>query len=100
MTKVITIFGTRPEAIKLAPVIAALKATPSIDARTCVSAQHRGLLDQVLQLNGIVPDHDLDLMRPGQTLDGITAALLTGIATCSTPKSPTALSCRATPPPR
>ena len=79
MTKVITIFGTRPEAIKLAPVIAALKATPGIEARTCVSAQHRGLLDQVLQLNGIVPDHDLDLMRPGQTLDGITAALLTGI---------------------
>ena len=77
--KVMTIFGTRPEAIKLAPVIAALEATPGIVSRTCVTAQHRGMLDQVLELNGIVPDYDLDLMRPAQTLDAITAALLTGI---------------------
>lgn len=77
--KVMTIFGTRPEAIKLAPVIAALSATPGIESRTCVTAQHRGMLDQVLELNGIVPDHDLNLMRPDQTLDAITAALLTGI---------------------
>jgi UDP-N-acetylglucosamine 2-epimerase (non-hydrolysing) len=77
--KVMTIFGTRPEAIKLAPVIAALDATPGIVSRTCVTAQHRGMLDQVLELNAIVPDHDLDLMRPAQTLDAITAALLTGI---------------------
>ncbi len=77
--KVMTIFGTRPEAIKLAPVIAALGETPGIVSRTCVTAQHRGMLDQVLELNAIVPDHDLDLMRPAQTLDAITAALLTGI---------------------
>ncbi len=78
-TRVMTIFGTRPEAIKLAPVVAALKTTPGIDVRVTVTAQHRGMLDQVLALNGIVPDHDLDLMRPAQTLDGLTAALLTGI---------------------
>ncbi len=77
--KIMTIFGTRPEAIKLAPVIAALEATGGINSRTCVTAQHRGMLDQVLELNGITPDHDLDLMRPAQTLDAITAALLTGI---------------------
>ena len=77
--KVLTIFGTRPEAIKLAPVVVALEDTPGIDVRTCVTAQHRAMLDQVLELNGIVPDHDLDLMRPNQSLDAITAALLTGI---------------------
>ena len=78
-TKVMTIFGTRPEAIKLAPVIAALDAEPTLTSRVCVTAQHRGMLDQVLSLNAIVPDHDLDLMRPAQTLDAITATLLTGI---------------------
>lgn len=78
-TKVMTIFGTRPEAIKLAPVIDALRAQSSIEPRVCVTAQHRGMLDQVLELSGIVPDYDLDLMRPAQTLDAITAALLTGI---------------------
>ena len=77
--KVMTIFGTRPEAIKLAPVIAALREQPNLETRVCVTAQHRGMLDQVLNLNGIVPDHDLDLMRPAQTLDALTAALLTGI---------------------
>lgn len=77
--RIMTIFGTRPEAIKLAPVIAALHAEPGLEPRVCVTAQHRGMLDQVLALNHIVPDHDLDLMRPAQTLDAITAALLTGI---------------------
>ena len=76
---VMAIFGTRPEAIKLAPVIAALKADARVNVRVCVTAQHRAMLDQVLELSGIVPDHDLDLMRPAQTLDAITAALLTGI---------------------
>jgi UDP-N-acetylglucosamine 2-epimerase (non-hydrolysing) len=77
--KIVIIFGTRPEAIKLFPVIDALRVAPGIDVRVCVTAQHREMLDQVLALAGIVPDHDLDLMRPDQTLDGITAALLTGI---------------------
>ena len=77
--RILVIFGTRPEAIKLFPVIAALKGDPRFDVRVCVSAQHRGMLDQVLDIAGIVPDHDLDLMRPGQTLDALTAALLTGL---------------------
>lgn len=80
MTKtVLVVFGTRPEAIKVFPVIHALRADSRFRVVTCVSAQHRGMLDQVLEIAGIVPDHDLDLMRPDQTLDGLTAALLTGL---------------------
>ena len=74
--RILVIFGTRPEAIKLFPVIAALRGQPGLEARVCVSAQHRGMLDQVLQIAGVVPDHDLDLMRPDQTLDALTAALI------------------------
>ena len=76
---ILVIFGTRPEAIKLFPVIAALRADARFKVRVCVSAQHRGMLDQVLEIAGIVPDHDLDLMKPDQTLDALTAALLTGL---------------------
>lgn len=75
--KILVVFGTRPEAIKLFPVVAALRADPRFVPVVCVSAQHRQMLDQVLEIAGIVPDHDLDLMRPDQTLDGLTAALLT-----------------------
>lgn len=67
------IFGTRPEAIKLAPVILALRAQPEMECRICVTAQHREMLDQVLSVFGIVPDTDLDLMRPNQTLGDFTA---------------------------
>jgi UDP-N-acetylglucosamine 2-epimerase (non-hydrolysing) len=77
--KVLVVFGTRPEAIKLFPVVAALKADARFDCRVCVSAQHRSLLDQVLEIAGIVPDHDLDVMQPDQTLDALTANLLTGL---------------------
>lgn len=77
--KVLVIFGTRPEAIKLFPVVAALRDTAGLEVRTCVTAQHRGLLDQVLAIAGLVPDIDLDLMEPGQTLDRLTARLLTGL---------------------
>ena len=77
--KILVIFGTRPEAIKLFPVVAALKADPRFTPIVCVSAQHRGLLDQVLEIAGIVPDFDLDLMKPDQSLDALTAALLTGL---------------------
>ncbi|RYD95301.1 MAG: UDP-N-acetylglucosamine 2-epimerase (non-hydrolyzing), partial [Sphingomonadales bacterium] len=73
------IFGTRPEAIKLFPVIRALARTPGLNIRTCVTAQHRGLLDQVLAIADLRPDIDLDLMEPGQTLDQLTARLLTGL---------------------
>ena len=77
--KILVIFGTRPEAIKLFPVVAALEADPRFTPVVCVSAQHRGMLDQVLEIAGLVPDYDLDLMKPDQTLDGLTAALLTGL---------------------
>ncbi|MBY8826826.1 non-hydrolyzing UDP-N-acetylglucosamine 2-epimerase [Hephaestia mangrovi] len=76
---VMVIFGTRPEAIKLFPVVRALADTPGVRVRTCVTAQHRGLLDQVLEIAGLAPDIDLDLMEPGQSLDRLTARLLTGI---------------------
>lgn len=75
-----TIFGTRPEAIKMFPVVKALREDSSLDVRVCVTAQHRGMLDQVLDLAGIVPDFDLDLMRAGQNLDALSAALLTSLA--------------------
>lgn len=77
--KVLVIFGTRPEAIKLFPVVRALAEMPGLTVRTCVTAQHRGLLDQVLGIAGLVPDIDLDLMKPGQSLDRLTARLLTGL---------------------
>lgn len=77
--KLFVVFGTRPEAIKLFPVIGALQAMPDLAVVTCVTAQHRGLLDQVLAIAGIAPDIDLDLMTPGQSLDALTVRLLTGI---------------------
>jgi UDP-N-acetylglucosamine 2-epimerase (non-hydrolysing) len=76
---ILVVFGTRPEAIKLFPVVAALQADPRVDCRVCVSAQHRGMLDQVLAIAGIVPDFDLDVMQPDQSLDALTARLLTGL---------------------
>ncbi len=76
---VLVIFGTRPEAIKMFPVVHALRADPRFVVRVCVSAQHRGMLDQVMAIAGITADHDLNLMRPDQTLDALTAALLTGL---------------------
>lgn len=78
-TRILVVFGTRPEAIKLFPVIHALKADPRFECVVCVSAQHRQMLDQVLEIAGIVPDHDLDVMQPDQTLDALTANLLTGL---------------------
>ena len=77
--RVLTIFGTRPEAIKLFPLLHRLAQDDRFDSRVCVSAQHRGMLDQVLEIARVVPDHDLDLMRPDQSLDALTAALLTGL---------------------
>jgi UDP-N-acetylglucosamine 2-epimerase (non-hydrolysing) len=70
------VLGTRPEAIKLMPVIAALKARPSLKVTVCATAQHRDLLDQVLQIAGIRPEIDLDLMRPGQSLDGLASRVM------------------------
>lgn len=72
-------FGTRPEAIKMAPLALALAADPRFDARICVTAQHRQMLDQVLSLFGLVPDFDLDLMTPGQDLTDVTCGVLSGM---------------------
>ncbi len=74
--RVLVIFGTRPEAIKLVPVIDALRARPEIELLCCVTGQHRELLHQVLEMAGIVPDIDLGLMQPGQSLDVLTSRLL------------------------
>lgn len=80
MFKVLTVLGTRPEAVKLAPVILELQKYPQqIQSRICVTAQHREMLDQVLKIFSIVPDIDLDLMQPGQSLSEITARVLTHI---------------------
>lgn len=77
--KILTVFGTRPEAIKMFPLIHVLDGDDRFVSRICVSGQHRGMLDQVLEIAGIAPHHDLDLMQPDQTLDALTANLLTGI---------------------
>jgi UDP-N-acetylglucosamine 2-epimerase (non-hydrolysing) len=77
MIKVLSIFGTRPEAVKMAPVVQALANTPGVNGQICVTAQHRQMLDQVLDLFGIVPDVDLDLMQPDQSLPELSAAIFT-----------------------
>jgi len=79
MKKILITFGTRPEAIKMAPVVAALKQEEAFDIKVCVTAQHRQMLDQVLELFGIVPDFDLNLMQPGQDLTDITSSVLLGM---------------------
>lgn len=81
LKKVLLVFGTRPEAIKMAPLVKALKAHPAFDARVCVTAQHRQMLDQVLELFEITPEFDLNLMKPGQDLTDITTGVLQGLKT-------------------
>ncbi|RMA79542.1 non-hydrolyzing UDP-N-acetylglucosamine 2-epimerase [Umboniibacter marinipuniceus] len=75
--KVLTVFGTRPEAIKMAPLVHALANDDRFDAKCCVTAQHREMLDQVLELFEIAPDYDLNLMKAGQTLNQVTARIVT-----------------------
>jgi len=77
--KVLTIFGTRPEAIKMAPLVETLAADPRFEAKVCVTAQHREMLDQVLELFAIKPDYDLNLMKPGQDLTDVTCGILKGL---------------------
>ncbi len=79
MKKVLSVFGTRPEAIKMAPVVKELESRKEVESVVCVSAQHRDMLDQVLEVFKIKPDYDLDIMKPGQTLTHITAEVLKGI---------------------
>ncbi len=79
MHKIAVIFGTRPEAIKMAPLVLAFQRHPAVTCRVCVTGQHREMLDQVLQVFGIVPDVDLNLMRPNQGLGGLTARAVEAI---------------------
>lgn len=79
MIKVMTVFGTRPEAIKMAPLVKELKSRKAIECIVCVTAQHREMLDQVLNVFNIVPDYDLDIMKQGQTLGDITSRVLKGL---------------------
>jgi len=75
--RVLSIFGTRPEAVKMAPVVRKLRETTGVESQVCVTAQHRQMLDQVLELFGIQPDYDLDLMKEGQSLASLTARVIT-----------------------
>ncbi|MDC1422803.1 UDP-N-acetylglucosamine 2-epimerase (non-hydrolyzing) [Gammaproteobacteria bacterium] len=79
MKKILIVFGTRPEAIKIAPVYKLLRATPGLEVRVAVTGQHREMLDQVLRLFGIEPDYDLNVMEPGQGLTEITSGVLAGL---------------------
>ncbi len=77
--RVLVVFGTRPEAIKLAPVVHALAGHPRLETAVCVTGQHRDLLDQVLDTFQLVPDYDLDLMQPGQALGDVTTRVFAGV---------------------
>lgn len=77
--RVMVVFGTRPEAIKMCPLVSALSALPDAQIAVCVTAQHRQMLDQVLHIFGIAPDYDLDLMRPNQDLTDLMCAALQGL---------------------
>lgn len=80
LDRILFIFGTRPEAIKLCPLVHRLRREPDrFQVRVCVTAQHRNMLDQVLEAFGVIPDFDLDLMQPGQTLPALTARILSAI---------------------
>lgn len=77
--KILTVFGTRPEAIKMAPLVKKLAASTEFDAKVCVTGQHREMLDQVLSLFDIIPDYDLAIMKPGQDLTDVTTSILQGL---------------------
>jgi UDP-N-acetylglucosamine 2-epimerase (non-hydrolysing) len=79
MPSIMPIFGTRPEAIKMAPIVNALHASPDFDCIVTVTGQHREMLDQVNELFGIVPDHDLNILQQGQSLSGILTRTITGL---------------------
>jgi UDP-N-acetylglucosamine 2-epimerase (non-hydrolysing) len=86
--KILSVFGTRPEAIKMAPVLAELNKYPEITSVVCVTAQHREMLDQVLELFEIQPDYDLSIMQPNQSLSEITARALTKLDEVLTKEKP------------
>jgi UDP-N-acetylglucosamine 2-epimerase (non-hydrolysing) len=88
MIKVLVVFGTRPEAIKMAPLVAELKQNPKMNCQVCITAQHRQMLDQVLSAFHIDPDYDLNIMQPGQTLSGVTTRALLGLEKIITETKP------------
>ena len=88
MKKISIIFGTRPEAIKLCPLVLALKKEPTIDCKVCVTGQHREMLQQVLDVFGVVPDTDLALMKPNQTLGELTSRAITALDVYLTKETP------------
>ena len=77
--KVLSVYGTRPEAIKMAPVVKALYQDDAFEHKVCVTGQHREMLDEVLNLFEIEPEYDLDIMSPGQDLFDVTSKILTGV---------------------
>ena len=79
MKKILVVFGTRPEAIKMCPLVLELKKSPLLDTKVCVSGQHRQMLEQVLDIFGVVPDYDLAVMKAGQDLTDVTTSILTGM---------------------
>ncbi|MFZ7216217.1 non-hydrolyzing UDP-N-acetylglucosamine 2-epimerase [Avibacterium avium] len=81
MIKVLSVFGTRPEAIKMAPLVHSLESDPRFESKVCVTGQHREMLDQVLSLFNITPDYDLNIMKKGQDLTDVTIAILQGMKT-------------------
>ena len=86
--KVLTIFGTRPEAIKMAPLVQALQNSQDFEPAVCVTGQHRHMLDQVLATFGIIPEYDLDLMRPNQDLNSLTSAIFAKLPAVFTESQP------------
>ena len=86
--RILSVFGTRPEAIKMAPVVKALDADARFVSRVCVTAQHREMLDQILALFVISPNHDLNIMKPGQDLTDVTVRILTGLRDVITQEDP------------
>ena len=74
--KILTVFGTRPEAIKMAPLVRQLEKEPELESVVCVTAQHREMLDQVLELFELVPDYDLNVMKPNQSVSQISTNVL------------------------
>ena len=78
--KILICFGTRPEAIKLAPVVQEFSSRPHFDVKVCITSQHRQMLDQVLELFEIIPDYDLNVMTPQQTLESLTSEILVSIS--------------------
>jgi len=79
MKKILLVFGTRPEAIKMAPLVKAFENEPTIESKVCVTAQHREMLDQVLEMFDIKPEYDLNIMKPGQDLFDVTSNVLLGL---------------------